>query len=140
MTDSTYQTEKSQILYSDAYDLDLSKKQIKIAKGSDYDESERFMNLFRDVIRRYGKFITFNTELLESMNEGFLIDANGEWFKYSHNEALILSLLEASCGKISHLKEPLLLNQFDSSQISAEVEGLKHEIKEISRKNKVNIC
>jgi hypothetical protein len=39
LTDSTYQNEKSQVLYSDAYDLDLSKKQIKIAKGSDYDES-----------------------------------------------------------------------------------------------------
>jgi hypothetical protein len=87
------------------------------------------MNLFRDVSRRYGKYITFNTELLDSIHESFLIDANEEWFKYSHNEALILSLLEASCNKISHIKEPLLLSQFDSSQLSLAAEGLKHEIK-----------
>jgi len=76
------------------------------------------MNLFRDIMRRYGKFMTFKVELLESITQGFLLDANGEWFKYSNNEALILSLLEASCSKISHIPEPLLLTQFDSSKLA----------------------
>jgi hypothetical protein len=62
------------------------------------------MNLYRDISRRYGSFLTFNTKLLKHLNETSLIDVFGSWFKYSSNEALKISLLELSCSKNIHLK------------------------------------
>lgn len=74
------------------------------------------MNIYRDVASKYGKYFTFNTNLLTSLKHSYLVDNNGKWLKYSENEALIISLLELSCGKISYLNEPVILNQFTSDQ------------------------
>jgi len=69
------------------------------------------MNLYREAEVKYGKYFTFSTDLLTDLNSSYFVDSNSAWFKYTGNYALIVSLLELSCGKVSYLKEPILLHQ-----------------------------
>jgi hypothetical protein len=68
-------------------------REIERVRGGEYDESERFMSLYREIGSRYGEFFSFDTALLTSFEEGHLTDVYGGWFRYSGNQALYFSLL-----------------------------------------------
>jgi hypothetical protein len=114
LIDHSYQSEKAVVVYTDSYVLDVAQRQVRPTKSSAYDESEKFMNLYRDTDRKYGDLFTFRANLGASVEQGLLTNAFKEYFGLTGNEALAVPLLELSCGRIAQLSEPLLFVQTDS--------------------------
>lgn len=81
------------MVYSDAYRLDINTKEIEKVRAAAYDESEKFMNLYRDLARKYGYYFSFNRDLLELVDKDHLTDSEGEFYAASGNKALLISLL-----------------------------------------------
>lgn len=57
LIDSEYRSSTAVVLYSSYYALDVSSGTLSHFSAKSYDESERFMPLYRNIPKKYGKIM-----------------------------------------------------------------------------------